>query len=99
VPGKIQQAGDGKAQMRCSHRKAINRILQVIQGPHVEEELLASSWANLCIDIIRTTAGLIRKDRVAKISIQAHLLDFLRRQDLDAADTVHKLSEHPNKRM
>ena len=34
---------------------------------------------------------MIRKDRVAKIFIQTHLLDFLRGEDLDASETVDKL--------
>ena len=52
----------------------------------------------LSIATIRATTGLILKYTVTNISIQAHLLDFLRRKDLDAAYTVHKLPEIPQTR-
>jgi len=51
--------------------------------------------SRLGIPTVRAATRLIWKAAIAKISIQAHLLHFLRRKYFNTADTVHKLPEIP----
>lgn len=67
-----------------------NEILQTAWAPNYWWTL-ACNHTSLCIPIARAATGLIRQDRVPKLSIHAHLLDFLRGEYFDASDTVDKL--------